>query len=120
MWVGIVASSMLTPYGLWVVDRLGERVLFVALGTSLFVCAYEAVPAQCHGLIAVAAGIGTGLCATYRRAQVFNTLGAMSLGVTYYSLDVASVARVGDNLAGAVLALLASAAFSAVAGSCRR
>lgn len=115
MWVGLVASSMLTPYGLRVVDRLGTRVLFVALGTGLFLLAYGLVPPEFQGLIAIAAGLGTGLCATYRWSQVFNTVGAMTLGVTCCGLEVASVARVGDNLVGAVFALLVSAAFAGLA-----
>ena len=116
MWVGIVASSMLTPHGFKVADRMGWRVGFTFVGVCVFTLVFPSLPPALAAVFPLVGGMGNGISATYQWQQVFNTMGALLVGsAALGSVGAAAFWRMADTLFAVIAAFALSAVMSLVA-----
>lgn len=110
MWMGLVGSSLLTPHGTGVRDRIWWRVGFSAVGVGLFCVVYPAAPPLIQAVFGMVIGMCCGLSGKYHWTQAFNTMGAMLLGQTMFGMGGAAFWRIADSvIAGAVVAVFSFA-----------
>lgn len=109
MWVGIVASSLLTPWGFKVSDRMGWRVGFTLVGVAVFALVYPRLSPLLAAVFPLLGGLGNGLSATYQWQQVFNTLGALLVGsAALGGVQVAGFWRMADTVFAVAVCLVVS------------
>ena len=112
LWVGLVANSMLTPYGLKVRDRMWWRIAFVGLGTAIFYLTFPMIPPALYVPLSITMSLCCGMCSKYYWTQMFNTFGALLVSISVLNLEEATFWRLVDNACGAIFAFLFSLAFA--------
>lgn len=112
MWMGLVGSSLLTPYATAVRDRIWWRVGFSAVGVALFCLVYPAAPPLVQAVFGMVVGMCCGLSGKYHWTQAFNTVGAMLLAQTMFGMGGAAFWRIADSLIAAAVVAAFSVAFN--------
>lgn len=106
MWVGIAVMSVTMPFQREIHERSKGRIWGNIVGAVLFIAIYYLLPKPLHSIIGILGGIGVGFSATYKWQAVFNSLGAMSVAVSYIGFPNAVIFRVINNAFGALYGLL--------------
>lgn len=106
VWLGYACMSVLLPHE----GKLYERALLrfggVVVGSILFLVIYPLWPQNLIFWFGPIAGIFLGYTAKYFWASVFNCFGALLLAATIYGIPEAPFLRIGNNLLGAVIAVI--------------
>ncbi|MDE5974158.1 MAG: FUSC family protein, partial [Eubacterium sp.] len=116
MWAGIATMSVIVPNLNDIPKRSINRCMGNIAGSVLFALMYTVFPDYIKSFIGVIGGIGNGFCSQYRWQAMFNSLGAMAMGVTFFgAMDVSIWSRLFNNVIGAVYGILFGLLFHRIA-----
>lgn len=108
MWAGFACGSLLSIYSREhkIKIRFTQRLLGVLEGSLLFYVLCSLIPVDLRAFIGPIGGICLGFCVSYRHQTIVNTLGALLIACSTYSLNEAIYLRISDTLFGICFAVL--------------
>lgn len=116
MWAGIATMSVIVPKLNDIPKRSINRCIGNVAGSAVFALMYTIFPDYIKSFIGVIGGIGNGFCSQYRWQAMFNSLGAMAMGVTFFGdMDISIWSRLFNNVFGVVYGILFGLLFHKIA-----
>lgn len=102
MWIGFSCMSIIQPTQNRIEFRCKARPKYLILGCLMFGLIYAIVPTSLKGNIGILGGLLVGLSATYEWQTVFNCFGALGAAVPILGVELAIIARIANNIFGAL------------------